>query len=364
MSGPDFLLYGSYGYTGRLVAREALERGLRPLLGGRDEAKLAAQADELGLPARSFALDDRKSLEAALAEAPLVLHCAGPFQHTFRPMVRACLRTGTHYLDVTGEVGVFEALAARDERARRAGITVLPGVGFDVVPSDGLAAHLHRRLPTATRLRLAIASRGGGVSRGTALTMAEGLGQGGVVRKRGELRRVPPAWSVREVDFGEGPRTATTIPWGDVSTAYHSTGIGDIEAYAALPRSAIRFLRASRWLGPLLRSRPGRRFIGSWIRRRVSGPDEEERRRAEARIVARVTDPRGRSAAARLRTPEGYTLTARTAVACARGVLDGSVTPGFHTPSTAFGPDFALGFEGVEREDLPEGEATFGEEER
>lgn len=362
--GSDLLLYGSYGYTGRLVAREAIDRGLRPLLAGRDGAKLAAQAGELGLPARRFALDDRDALEGALEEVPLVLHCAGPFQHTFRPVVEACLRTGTHYVDVTGEIGVFEALAARDGPARRAGVTVLPGAGFDVVPSDGLAAHLHRRLPTATRLRLAIASRGGGISRGTALTMAEHLGRGGVVREGGELRRVPAAWRVRKIDFGEGPRTAATIPWGDVSTAYHSTGIGDIEVYAAMPRSAIRFLRATRRLGPLLRSRPARRLVGTWIRRRVSGPDEEERRRAEARIVGRATDPRGRSAAARLRTPEGYTLTARTAVACARGVLDGRVEPGFHTPSTAFGPDFALGFEGVEREDLGEGEAAFGEEER
>lgn len=348
----DFLLYGAYGYTGRLVAREAVERGLRPLLAGRDRAKLEAQAAELGAPRSAFPLEDREALETALGRVPLVLHCAGPFQHTFRPMVEACLRTGAHYLDVTGEIGVFEALAGRGERARERGVVLLPGVGFDVVPSDCLAAHLRRRLPSATRLRLAIQSRGGGLSRGTALTMAENAGRGGVVRKEGVLRRVPAAWKVREVDFGDGPRTAATIPWGDVATAYHSTGIGDIETYAAMPPSAVRALRATRYLAPLLRTRPVTRLIEAWIRRTTTGPDPEERARAEARVWGRVADGRGRSATSRLRTPESYTLTARTAVACARRVLGGDVAPGFRTPSGAFGADFILGFEGIERVDV------------
>lgn len=352
MPAPDLLLYGAYGYTGRLVAGEALDRGLRPLLSGRDRAKLEARAAELGLPSSAFSLDDRTALEAALDRVPLVLHCAGPFQRTFRPMVEACLRTGTDYLDVTGEIGVFEGLAARGERAAGRDVTLLPGVGFDVVPSDCLAAHLQSRLPSATKLRLAIQSRGGGVSRGTATTMAENAGRGGMVRKEGKLRRVPAAWKVRRIDFGDGPRTAATIPWGDVSTAWYSTGIGDIETYAAMPPSGVWMLRATRYLAPLLRTRPVTRAIQAWIRRTVNGPDPGERARAEARVWGRVADAEGRSASARLRTPEGYTLTARTAVGCARRVLDGEVGPGFQTPSAAFGPDFVLEFEGVVREDV------------
>lgn len=348
----DLLLYGSYGYTGRLVAREAEGRGLRPLLAGRDRNELEAQAEGLGLPCRAFPLEDRAALEAAVAGVPLVLHCAGPFQHTFRPMAEACLRTGAHYLDVTGEIGVFESLVARDRAAREAGVVLLPGVGFDVVPSDCLAAHLRLRLPTATRLRLAIQSRGGGISRGTAITMAENIGHGGMVRKDGQLRRVPAGWKSREIDFGDGPTTAATIPWGDVSTAYHSTGIGDIEVYAAMPRSAVRALRAARFLAPALRAGPVRRLLAAWIRRVANGPDPRERAGAEARVWGHAVDPEGRRASALLRTPEGYTLTARTAVASAERVLAGEVAPGFRTPALAFGPDYILEFEGVRRVDL------------
>ena len=151
----DFLLYGSYGYTGRLIAERARELGLTPLLAGRDGAAHAAQGEELGLPVRAFALDDRAALDAALRETPVVLHAAGPFSRTAAPMAEACLRSGRHYLDITGEIAVFEALAARDRQARDAGVMLLPGVGFDVVPSDCLAVHLKRRLPGATQLTLA-----------------------------------------------------------------------------------------------------------------------------------------------------------------------------------------------------------------
>src|SRR4051812_44120316 len=131
----DFLLYGSYGYTGRLIATRALEMGLRPLLAGRDAGKVRAHAAELGLEHRAFALDDTAAAHAALGEAPVVLHAAGPFARTAAPMAQACLRTKTHYLDITGELAVFEAMAELGARALDAGVMLLPGAGFDVVPS-------------------------------------------------------------------------------------------------------------------------------------------------------------------------------------------------------------------------------------
>ena len=141
----DFLLYGSYGYTGRLIADRALEQGLRPLLAGRDVAALAAQAAELGLEFRAFSLDDTAALDAAVRAVPVVLHAAGPFAHTAAPMAQACIRAGVHYLDITGEIAVFEAMAALDGAARASGVMLMPGAGFDVVPTDCLAAHLARR---------------------------------------------------------------------------------------------------------------------------------------------------------------------------------------------------------------------------
>jgi short subunit dehydrogenase-like uncharacterized protein len=347
-----FLLYGSYGYTGRLIAARALERGLRPILAGRSEAPLREQAGALGLPWRAVGLDDPAALDAALAGVPVVVHAAGPFARTARPMAEACLRTGTHYLDITGEIGVFEALAARGAEAERAGVVLLPGVGFDVVPSDCLAAHLARRCPGAVRLALAFQPVGGGVSHGTATTMVENLAGGGAVRRGGRIVPVPAAYRTRRVDFGRGPVEVTTIPWGDVSTAYHSTGIPDVEVYTRVPAAARRLMVASRRLGWLLGSGPVQRFLKRRIDAAAPGPTPEQRARGRSLLWGEVEDGRGGRAAARLETPEGYTLTAATAVAAAEEVLAGRAAPGFRTPSLAFGPDWILGFEGVRREDL------------
>ena len=347
----DFLLYGSYGYTGRLIAERARELGMTPLLAGRDGEALAALAAELKMPHRAFALDDAAALEAALRETGVVLHAAGPFSHTSRPMVEACLRTGAHYLDITGEIAVFEAVAARDAEARRAGVMLLPGAGFDVVPSDCLAAYLKRRLPSATRLALAFQAVGG-PSRGTLTTMVENVHRGGAVRRGGRITPVPAAWRTRQVDFGRGPVDVTTIPWGDVSTAYHSTGIPDIEVYTRMPAGQRRLMRASRHLGWLLGSAPAQRVLKRSIRRRPPGPSPEQRERGVSLLWGEVEDAEGRRASARLRAPEGYTITARTAVEAVRRVRAGDAPAGFQTPSRAYGADWILEFDGVERVDL------------
>jgi short subunit dehydrogenase-like uncharacterized protein len=348
----EILLYGANGYTGELIAREAVARGLRPILAGRNAGAVRALAEELQLRHRAFPLDDEPRLSSALRDVAVVLHCAGPFVHTSRPMADVCLRTSTHYLDITGEIAVFEALAARNDEAARAGVMLLPGAGFDVVPTDCLAAHLKRRLPSATSLELVITSLGA-VSRGTATTSLETLARGeeGMVRRGGRLTPVPLAWKTTRVDFGKGPREAVTMPWGDVATAYHSTGIPNIEVYMALPPRAIRTMRRARALTRVL---PARLVLalGRWmIGRRPPGPDQARRQRGECRLWGRVRDDQGHEAAARLRTPEGYSFTAQAAAAIVQRVLRGDVSPGFQTPSTAYGPDFVLELEGVTRTD-------------
>jgi short subunit dehydrogenase-like uncharacterized protein len=347
----DFLLYGSYGYTGRLIAERARELGLTPLLAGRDASQLQPQAAELGLPHRAFALDDAAAVDAALRETRVVLHAAGPFSRTARPMIEACLRTGAHYLDITGELGVFEMAFAQDARAKAAGVMLLPGAGFDVVPSDCLAAHLKHRLPSATSLTLAFMGLGG-VSRGTLTTMAENAGEGGAVRRGGRITRVPAAYRSMEVDFGRGPVTVTTIPWGDVSTAYHSTGIPDVEVYTRVPGRQVRMMRATRRLGWLLGSAPVQRMMKRSIQKGPPGPTPEQRAKGLSLLWGRVEDADGRRAVSRLRTPEGYTLTARTSVEAVRRVLAGEAPVGFQTPSRAWGPDWILQFDGVQREDV------------
>jgi short subunit dehydrogenase-like uncharacterized protein len=348
---PDFLLYGANGYTGELIARMALERGLRPQLAGRDAAKIEPIAKELGLEHVSFALDDKPAMDAALKSARVVLHCAGPFSRTSGPMADACLRTRTHYMDITGEIAVFESLAARRAEAEAAGVMLLPGVGFDVVPSDCLAAHLKRRLPSATALALAIQGLGR-ISHGTATTMVENINRGGLVRRDGRLTPVPAAWKTREVDFGRGPTSATTIPWGDVATAFYSTGIPNIEVFAAIPSSMRMMMKASRPLGPLLASAPVQRFLKNRIKAQPAGPSDAERKRGASFVWGEVSDTEGRQKRSLLRGPEGYTMTALTALAIVERVLAGVAPAGFQTPSLAYGADFILSIEGVAREDL------------
>jgi len=348
----EVLIYGAYGYTGRLIVEEACAQGLKPLLAGRDSYKTQTLTAECGLTGLAFDLSDTVALDRALKGRLAVLHCGGPFARTWRPMAEACLRQGVHYLDITGEIEVFEALAALNQPARAAGIMLLPGVGFDVVPTDCLAAHLKQRLPTATQLTLAFMG-GGGFSRGTRRTMLEGLGLGGLVRRDGRIQRVAAAWKTRRVDFGAGGlRTTVTIPWGDVATAFHSTGIPNIETYAAMPAAQIRLLRMSRYLGWLFQSS----LVQGQLRRRLDrerpGPSAATRSRTGSFIWGEARDPGGRCVVSRLSCANGYSFTARSAVAAVRRVLAGEVPAGFRTPSLAFGADFLRSLD-IDIEDLP-----------
>jgi short subunit dehydrogenase-like uncharacterized protein len=346
-----YLIYGANGYTGELIAREAVRRGQRPVLAGRNAEAVRALGTEMGLDHRAFALDDARAADEALSGMKAVLHCAGPFVRTSEPMADACLRSKAHYVDVTGEIDVFERLAARHAEATAAGVMLLSGVGFDVVPSDCLAAHLKRRLPSATRLVLAFHSVGG-LSRGTATTMVENLHRGGLIRRDGVLTPVPAGWKTRKIDFGRGPRTVVSIPWGDVSTAYYSTEIPNIEVYTTATWPLRLAMKASRLFRPLLASPAVQSFLTRRVRAGAPGPTAEQRARGRTVLWGEVTDKAGGRAVSRLYGPEGYTFTTLTALAAVEKVLSGTAPPGFQTPAKAYGPDFVLGIEGVKREDL------------
>ncbi|MGM0576923.1 MAG: saccharopine dehydrogenase family protein [Myxococcota bacterium] len=346
------LVYGAYGYTGELIARCAVEDGARPVLAGRSADRLRPLAEDLGCEARVFALDDPDAVDAGLEGIDAVLHCAGPFHRTSAPMVEACLRTRTHYLDITGEVEVFEAIAARDAEARDAGVMLMPGTGFDVVPTDCLAAHLKRRLPGAVSLDLAFAGLGGGLSHGTATTMIENLHRGNVVRRGGVLRPVPAGRLTRRIDFGRGPRLAMAIPWGDVSTAWFSTGIPDVTVYVPANRRTVWGARAVGRLGGLVGSAPVQRLLKRVVDARVTGPTLEQRERGATLLWGEARDETGHRVATRMKTPEGYRLTTLAALHIADKVLSGDVSPGFRTPSAAYGADLVLELPGVERADV------------
>lgn len=347
-----FLIYGSYGYTGDLIAREAVTRGLRPILAGRDPQRLAQQAAGLGLQHVAFNLEDRAALDLALSQVKVALHCAGPFAYTAQPMVDGCLRNRVHYLDLTGEIAVFEALARRSAEARALGVMVLPGAGFDVAPSDCLAAHLKRRLPTANRLTLGIRGLGSGLSRGTLNTGVESLAGATWVRREGELVQAPAGSLTRAIDFGRGMETCAAIGWGDVATAFYSTGIPNIEVYFAAPRALRWGLRSTRWLGPLLGAPSVQRVLKAAVQRQPPGPDAAQRARGRSLLWGEVRDPAGQRRVSRLSTPDGYTMTVLAALAMVEKALAGQTTPGFQTPSLAYGPDLVLELPEVTREDV------------
>ena len=349
-----FLIYGSYGYTGQLIVERAVQEGLHPVLAGRDEKKLRAQAEKYDLEARAFSLDETSKLDSALNEVEVVLHCAGPFVLTFRQMAEACLRTKKHYVDISGEIEGFEALAQMNNAAKQADIMLMPGGGFDVVPSDCLAAYLHQRLPTATHFRLFLRGVGGGVSRGTARSAVENMHRQGRIRKDGKIVQVPPAWQVLEQDFGRGPVKVVSVGWGDVSTAYYSTGIPNIETYFAFPPAAIQGMKLSRALGPLVYSRPVRSLLKWLIGFALpAGPSRAQNENGFSLLVGEMQDAKAdKIVRAKMRTPEGYRCTALTTVEIMKRILNGDYKPGFQTPSLAYGSEFIMQFDGVEREDL------------
>jgi len=246
---PQIMIYGANGYTGRLIARQCREKGLSALLCGRSEGALKKLAQELRMPYAILDMNTKiEKWREQLAKVKIVLNCAGPFIHTYKRIAKLCIDKGIHYLDITGEIPVFEGLAQMGKSASSAGVMLMPGVGFDVVPSDCMAAHLHQLMPLATHLEMAFYSEGGGISQGTMNTVIENLGTGGAIRQEGKIIPVSSAWKTREIDFGPKKRWAATIPWGDVSIAFYTTGIPNILVYLAMSSAAIKSAaRMDRW---------------------------------------------------------------------------------------------------------------------
>ena len=341
--GKTWMLYGATGYTGRLVIEEAVRQGLRPVLAGRSRAPLERLSAETGLEHRVVSLENPDGLAEAIDDVNAVLHCAGPFIHTARPMVTACLRRGVHYLDITGEIGVFEAIYKEHERAVEAGVVLMPGVGFDVVPTDAVAARLSKALPTSTHLELAFSGRGG-VSRGTTLTALEGLPHGNAERLAGKLVPVPTASVWRDVPFADRTRSCVGIPWGDLSSAWRTTGIPHIRTYMGMRRSG--------FVGPglvqsLLKLSPVRAIASAAVRTLMNGPSEQDRATGYSQVWGEARDPDGRVATLTLSGPEAYTLTALAGIAATERVAAGEVAPGAWTPSSGLGSDFVESLEGV-----------------
>lgn len=343
----EFLLYGANGYTGELIARMASSYGLKPILAGRNQNKLAALASDLGLSYRVFGLEESDKLETALREVPLVINAAGPFIFTLKPMIEACLRTKRHYLDINGDINCFEQIKTYHDAAKEQGIMLMPGVGFDVVPTDCLSLFLKNKMPDAKSLKIAFATPGGTISHGTAMTMTGKLGDGGMIRQNGKIIRRPLGEKGMMVKFGSREIFVMSIPWGDVSTAFHTTGIPNIETFTAVPKKAYNLMKFQSIFNWLLRTNFVREYLRKKISQRPAGPDDAMRTKARSLVWAEVTNDKGKKISASLEGPEGYTMTAHGALIITKNVLEGRFKTGYQTPAGCYGADLILEIPGV-----------------
>jgi short subunit dehydrogenase-like uncharacterized protein len=319
------MLYGAAGYTGTLIAQHARQRGHQPLLAGRSAAAVTALAERLGLPYRELSLDDPATLTAALADVDLVLNAAGPFLNTAGPLAEACVRAGAHYLDIGNELQVFRALYDLDERARQAGITIMPGAGFGVIATNCLARYVSDAVGGAAVLevatRAAVAQQGPGV----AATRQQNMPYGGWIRQAGHLEPCPLGSGIITITLPDGPCLIMPLPTGDLEAAFQATGAADVTAYGAVPGDPAPGPKAS---DPAADQRPAYQSFG-W---------------------ARATGPDGATTQAWLQTGESYAFTATASIRAVEETLARSLS-GALSPAAAFGADFVLTIPGTSRTD-------------
>lgn len=342
MPKDQVLLYGANGYTGELIARYAKEYHITPVLAGRNETLIRALAERLELPYRIFSLDDATALQSQLGDIMLVIHAAGPFANTCKQMVEACIATQTHYIDINGDISVFERIKQYDIAAKQANVMLMPGAGFDVIPTDCTALHLKEQLPDATHLQLAFLPKGGQISHGTATTMASRLGEGGTARENGKLVRRPLGHKRLWVEIKGKKLFAMTIPWGDISTAYHTTAIPNIEVYTGMNPTVYRFLKLQGLFNWILRRKTVRNYIQRKINSRPAGPTDEQRAASKTTVWGKVWNSKGEEKTSELECADGYSVTAWGCLLITQKIKKGEWKPGYQTPASCYGKDLIL----------------------
>lgn len=321
------MIYGATGYTGRMAAEHAKALGLDVVIAGRNGEGLVPLAAQLDVPCRVFAADTQAA--DSLDGIGVLLNFAGPFAQTADALMLACIKTGVDYLDITAEINVYRLAEQLGAQAAQAGVMLLPGVGWDVVPTDCLAMHVSHRVQNAQSLRVAL-QVAGSMSRGSAMSVSEIIGAGLLARVDGQLIPTPDA-QPQDFDFGEGRVQCAPLSFGDLVTAWHSTGIPDIAMFVHIT---------------------GEAFPEGDLSQLPDGPSAQQREAHRARAVAEVIGADGSVARSVIETVNGYTYTPLSAVEAARRVLNGERRPGFETPGRMFGAGFAETIAGTTITDL------------
>lgn len=316
------MIYGATGYTGRMAAEHAKTQGLPLVIAGRNPKQLAVLAKQLDVPYRVFTTD--APIANALDGIDVLLNVAGPFAQTADPLMHACIKAGVDYLDITAEINVYRLAEQLGSEAAAAGVMLLPGVGWDVVPSDCLAMHVASRVQHPQSLRIALQVPGA-MSRGSAKSVGAIIGAGVLARVDGQLVATPDA-QPQPLDFGAGPVLCAPLSFGDLVTAWHSTAIANIAMFVHIS---------------------GEAFPEGDLSLLPDGPTAEQRDAHRARAVAEATGIDGKVVRSVIETVNGYTYTPLVAVEAARRVLSGERSEGFETPAHLFGVQFAASIGGT-----------------
>ena len=345
-----WMIYGANGYSGKLIAREAVRRGYEPILAGRSAAAVSRLAAELDLPHRVFQAVDTSEAREHLADLSLILNCAGPFTETAPSLVDASIEAACHYMDLTGELDVYAYCHKRHEAARRRGVVLCPGVAFDVVPTEAIAAKLKEALPDANSLVLGLDSDRT-LSPGSAITLLKGIGDPNLtVYMRREAAHLVKANRplIRRFAFasGQSAKPAMSVTWADLNAAFYSTQIPNITVFIAANLSNRVTFALAHHLRFLYRNQSVQNMMRRVIKRFVKGPSREVRESGSTQLFGIVTNADGEERRLDLTVAQGYKFTYLAALAIVEHSLAQEADGGYYTPSMLVGAELTTELEG------------------
>ena len=349
-----WMIYGATGYTGKLIAEEAVRRGHHPIIAGRDAEKVSHLAHQMGLEWTAFGINDNETLCRNVEGVDLVLNTASPFAETGSPLMDACISARCHYLDISNEISLLQQAQTRQQRALAQQIAIIPGVGFGTVASNSLASYVCKQVADPVSLEIAISPYVAHKSVGATRSTLETIARGGYVRRNSIVVATPFGAGARMVRFGDGDRCVVPVPSGDLQAAAMATGVANITVYVTSPFSPVLARLVLPYVQKLLSwERLRQRLVRVAEQRILKTTTKSHRDAKEATghswLWARAANDSGRYAESWLQTGEGYAFTASTAILAVEWVLR-SLPTGVFTAAT-FGDDFVLQVPGVRRYD-------------
>ncbi|RLT92781.1 saccharopine dehydrogenase family protein [Ketobacter sp.] len=345
-----WMIYGANGYTGSLIAREAAKRGQKPVLAGRNKSEIEALATQLGFEYTIFDLTDTAIVEDNLSRVDLVLNCAGPFTRTVRALLDACFSVHCHYLDISGELNVFEYCFGEGKRAALAKCIVCPGVAFDIVPTECVAAKLKELLPNADSIKLGFDGQMA-LSQGSSITLLEGIGDPDLtvymIRDNGHIQHLEKP-RIERIAFerGEPPRKAMAITWADLNGAFYSTDVPNIAVYVPATHINRMSFACMKWMKPFVSKSSVQLLLSKAIKALVKGPSEQDLEEGSMSIFGEAHSQDGKAVRIYIKVVHGYRFTCYSALSAVDFCLNNDDKHGYFTPSQLLGADFVESVQG------------------